>query len=57
MFMERQCSNGKGGDWFYSEGKMKWNKKTKMYATQKRMGMCEVVNDKAMESGLQDMDD
>jgi hypothetical protein len=32
-------------------------KKEKMYATQKRMSMCEVVIDKAMQSGLQDMDD
>ena len=31
----RQCNHGKGGDWFYSEGKMEWKKKEMMYATQK----------------------
>ena len=55
--MERKCNHGKGGDQFYSEGKMKWKKKTKVYATHKRMGMCRVVTNKAMESGLQDMDE
>ena len=26
----RKCNCGKGGDWFYSEGKMKWKKRGKI---------------------------
>ena len=38
-------------------GMEKWTEKDKgMYATQKD-SMCEVMTDKMMESGLQDMDD
>ena len=47
------------GSWFYSKDKLEWKnelKKIKGCMQLRKIGMCEVMTDKAMESGLQDMD-
>ena len=45
---------------FFSEGKLEWQnelKNIKGCMQLRKIGMCEVMTDKAMESGLQDKDD
>ena len=59
MDMARLCSHGKG-DGFIQ--KINWNgknelKKIKRCMQLRKIGMCEVMTYKVMESGLQDMDD
>ena len=48
------------GSWFYSEDNLEWKnelKNIKGCIQLRKVGMCEVMTDKAMESGFQDMDD
>ena len=62
MDMARLCSHGKG-DGFIEKKKWKGKrgkdemKNIKGCMQLRKIGMCEVMADKAMESGLQDMDD
>ena len=61
MDMERLCSHGKGAGFIQKEN---WKRKRgqdelkniKGCMQFRKIGMCEVMTDKAMESGLQDMD-
>ena len=63
MDMARPCSHGNGAVFFLQKANWKGKrgkdelKNIKGCMQLRKIGMCEVMTDKAMESGIQDIDD